>query len=114
MLSRTRKINTKLQLNKNIIRFYRSATDDLPATKEIITSNNICNDCYKKELNTLLSYQMETNKYLKCISQDINDNTYKINKNLNSTNEQLNKTYKLLDEISLVQILLGMLILIKI
>ncbi len=120
MLSRV----NKFKLNKiNLCRLYRSATDNIPLKVEepVLTSNNINNannNCYKKELNLLISHQMETNKYLKHISQDINDSTHKTINKLEYANERLlevnEELYYISRAIPIIQVIIGTLILIKI
>ncbi len=109
MLSRV----NKFKLNKiNLCRLYRSATDNIPLKVEEPTSiNNANNNCYKKELDLLISYQMETTKYLKHISQDINDSTHKIINKLEYANDEL---YYISRAIPIIQMIIGTLILIKI
>ncbi len=120
MLSRV----NKFKLNKiNLCRLYRSATDNIPLKLEEQVStvnnvNNVNNNCYKKQLDPLITYQMETNKYLKNISQDINDSTHKIINKLEYANERLLEANKELYYISraipIIQMIIGTLILIKI
>ena len=122
MLSRVK----NFKLNKlNICRLYRSATDNIPSKVEeqVLTANdannihNANNNCYKKQLDLLISYQMETNKYLKHISQDINDNSHKIINKLEYSNERLlevnEELYYISRAIPIIQVILGTLILVK-
>lgn len=116
MLSRINKFKLN-KLNKlNISRLYRSATDNIPSKVEEQIVNNV-NDHYKKELDLLISHQMETNKYLKHISQDINDSTYKIINKLEYANERLleanEELYYISRTIPIIQMIIGTLILIK-
>ena len=116
MLSRV----NKFKPNKiNICRLYRSATDNIPLKieEQVVNNTNNINDHYKKQLDLLISYQMETNKYLKHISQDINDTTYKIINKLEYTNERLleanEELYYISRAIPIIQMIIGTLILIK-
>jgi hypothetical protein len=120
MLSRV----NKFKLNKiNLCRLYRSATDNIPSkVEEQIVGNindiNNVNNHYKKQLGLLITHQMETNKYLKHISQDINDSTHKTINKLEYANERLLEANKELYYISraipIIQMIIGTLILIKI
>ena len=122
MLSRvksnvTKHIVQRCNLNKiNICRSYRSATDNIPLKIEEQVVNNV-NDHYKKQLDLLISYQMETNKYIKHISQDINDNSHKIINKLEYSNERLlevnEELYYISRAIPIIQVILGTLILVK-